>query len=197
MRSQARVYSLRAFCSVDFEVGVVQMHTQTASAGSCCISAWVVSNRAGCAASWRGTLKCRRNRAITHVPTMPIATTSAGTNQGAPANAISTLLMMMAVHIDPIASTLARRGIGIVGSRYLAYGRNSRDSTSRRSSHGQLLVRQNDPISTKTVVGIPGTTTPTAPNPKHVSPAAARAIRRTDVGRGWQQGKTRSDDSCI
>lgn len=77
----------------------------------------------------------------------------------------------MAAHIMQREMTLARRGITTPGSRYRTNGPKKRLQISRSVSHGQDRAKHQAAMIRKTVVGSPGTTTPTAPMPTLHTPA--------------------------
>lgn len=97
--------------------------------------------------------------------------------------------MAIADHIITSAIALARRGITAPGSSADRNGRKNRVRISRSVSHGHERAKHHDATIRNTVVGMPGTATPTAPSPTHATPPEAYAHRaareRVGVGRSW------------
>ena len=90
------------------------------------------------------------------------------------------LLIVIAVHIIARLKIFAFSGIATPATRNGRNGAKKRLRISLSSSHVQLLVKHQIAARRKTVVGIPGTTTPTAASPTHATPIEARAHRRTE-----------------
>lgn len=125
---------------------------------------------------------------MNQVAIKPIATTDDGTNHGASPEEISRLDAITAVHITASEMTLARMGITAPGTRYWAKGRKKRLWINLSVSHGHERAKHQDAAIRNTVVGIPGTTTPTPARPTQPTPTPANAYRFTRAGLGFTPG---------
>src|SRR5262245_66685835 len=119
-----------------------------------------------------------------HVPTTPaVRSATVPPSPTVPLSRNATVERPIDVHMLTTAATLARRGIGTAGSRYLRYGANVVLARSRSSSAGELRASRYEALRTNTVVGRPGTKTPMTPSPAHVTPPTRNSHLRRFVER--------------
>lgn len=112
-------------------------------------------------------------RAMYQVPTTPEITTVTGTHTATSRAISSQQDAAMAAHIIAAAMTFARRGMTAPGAMYLTNGPKNRLWINFSVSHGHDRAKHHDATIKNTVVGSPGTTTPTPPIPTQHTPRPA------------------------
>jgi hypothetical protein len=116
-------------------------------------------------------------RTMHAVPSTPRPAISASTTGVTPRDARSTHERVIASHMIETAATFARRGIRAPGSMYCRNGRKKRVLISRSVSPGEERAKHHAATIRKTVVGMPGTTTPTPARPTAHTPVPASKAR--------------------